>query len=107
MATGNILAEGNIDRAYIVTQTVDIGGVSANNTLTVNVTVPGVLPGDYVWGNIASFNPGLGLFNFTVTAPNNVQFRVGNVTAGSLDPSPQAMQFLIIRQDSTRNAFGV
>lgn len=107
MATGNILAEGNVDKAYIVTLTVDVGGVAANNTLAVSVTVPGVLPGDYVSCNISSFNAGLGIFNCVVTAANTVQVRFGNVTAGSLDPNPATMLFFIVRTDSTKNAFGI
>lgn len=104
MATGNILAEGNIDKMSIVTVQVDPGSCAANTTTTLAFTVPGVLPGDFVWVNYVAPTAGVGMVNARVSVANTVTVEFGNFTAAPVDPTATNARFMIIRTDATRTA---
>jgi hypothetical protein len=103
MATGNILAEGNIDRVSVVTQLVDLGSCAANTTTTLAITLPGVLPGDWVWANFASPTAGVGIVNARVSTANTITIEFGNFTAAPIDPTASNVRLLIVRTDAVRS----
>lgn len=105
MATGNILAEGNLDKLKLVSVSVDFPSISANTTGTSSVTVPGVRNGMFVWANMNNLPAGVGIVSCAPNGNDAVNLRLGNFTAGALDPAAQTVIFLIASSDVVLNAF--
>lgn len=61
------------------------GSVPANSGVSLNVTVPGVLPTDSVWANqtSATFAQGIGIVNAFSAAANQVTLQIHNCTTSS------------------------
>ncbi len=105
MATGNILAEGNTDRLKVITVAFDPFAIGAATTAEVAATVPGVLPGDFVWVNKPNIQAGLGIAGCRVTQANTVAVTFVNATAGSINPPLETYLFMVLRPDATLNSF--
>jgi len=106
MATGNILAEGNTDRLKVITVTWDPASITGTNTTSEqDVTVPGVMPGDFVFVNKPSLNAGVGIVNCRVKSANTVSVSWVNATAGAVNPGSESYTFLVLRPDATLTAF--
>lgn len=108
MATGNILAEGNLDKLKIIGP---IGynptSVAANTTSEQFITVPGILPNDAVVAFKINHDTGLGIVNARASAstPNTVAVTFMNSTAAPIDAASQNFFFLVFRPDATLTAF--
>lgn len=108
MATGNIIAEGNLDRAKIIGPIFfNPASVAAATTSEQSVTVPGVLPGDTVFCMKVTHDTGLGVVNCrsSLVSPNTVLITFANVTASPIDAAGQNFFFLVVRTDATLTAF--
>ena len=104
MATGNILAQGNIDKWMIVSGSMNPPSVGAQTSGTATMTVPGVRLGDFVVCAIPSqnLNAGMGISHAWVSAADTISVRIINATAGALDPVAATYNFLLVRpEDAT------
>ena len=105
MATGNILAEGNVDKAKLVTITFNAPSLPANSSGTVSITVPGVNVGDFVSFPNTIHTAGWGIVGARILVPDTIQLSVMNGTAAAADPPGNPFTFLIVRPDAPLNAF--
>jgi hypothetical protein len=106
MATGNILAEGNLDKLKILTATYSPALVAANTTAEQTFTLPGVAVGDFVYTNKPTAQAGLGIVGCRVSAANTVAITFSNNTGSGITPTAsQAYLFLVARPDATLAAF--
>lgn len=105
MATGNILAEGNIDKLKIISVTLNPSSVAANSTATQTVTVPGVRPGDFVYAIKPIDTAGFGVTGARSLSPDTVQLSIANPTGSAADPGSETWLFLIARSDAILTAF--
>lgn len=105
MATGNILAEGNTDRLKVISVTFNANNVGAGATTTQSITVPGVLPGDFVYAIKPTDTPGYCVTGMRVTVANTVQISAANPTGSAADPGSETWLFLVLRPDATLTAF--
>ena len=108
MATGNILGEGNINKACIIAFDINPPSVGANTTGQSTITVPGVKLGDVCFINVphSTFNQGLGLVNAYVSAADAIVVRWMNATAGALDAPSMTCSLLLIRPEATLTGTG-
>jgi hypothetical protein len=108
MATGNLLGEGNINKACVINFDINPQSVGANTTGQSTITVPGVKLGDMCFLNVptASFNQGLGCVNAYVSAADTVIVRWMNATAGALDAPNMTCHLFLIRPDATLTGTG-
>jgi len=107
MATGNILAEGNIDKVKILAVSVNLPSISAATTGQATVTVPGVQVGDFVALSVpvSTFNQGVGIVDCYVSAADTVVVRGMNATAGAIDVPAITCLLFVARPDATLTAF--
>ena len=105
MATGNILAEGNTDKLKLISVPLNPVSVPANSTATQSFTVPGVLPGDFVYINKPTDTAGFGITGARVLAANSVQMSIANPTGSAADPGLETYLLLVLRSDATLTAF--
>ena len=106
MATGNVLAEGNLDKLKLITLTWDPANITGTNTTSEQtVTVPGVQVGDFVWVNKPTLSAGVGIVGARVSAANTVAVTWVNATAGAVNPGAEVYTFLVVRSDAALNAF--
>ncbi len=70
-----------------------------NTTQEVDVTVNGVLVGDWVFVNKPSHSTGIGILNVRVKSANTVSITYGNLTGSGVDPASETYSLLIIRPD--------
>lgn len=70
--------------------TADVASLAANTTSDTALTVPGALVGDTVEITpLGTWPAGVVMGPHRVSAADTVQMRVGNVTAGAVDPASQ------------------
>ena len=108
MATGNVLAEGNLDKLKIIGPIgFNPASVGANTTSEQFLTVPGILPGDAVWCFKINHDTGLGIVNAraSATTPNTVAVTFANCTASPIDAASQNFWFVVFRPDAGLTAF--
>lgn len=105
MATGNILAEGNTDKLKVISVTFNPASVGGGATATQSVTVPGVLPGDFVYAIKPTDTPGFAVGGARVTVANTVQLSFLNPTGVAADPGLETWLFLVLRTDTILTAF--
>lgn len=108
MATGNILGEGNINKACIISFDINPPSIGANTTGQSTITVPGVKLGDMCFVNVptGSFNQGLGCVDAYVSATDTIIVRWMNATAGALDAPSMTCLLLLIRPDAALTGTG-
>lgn len=102
MATGNILAQGNIDKMAIVRRTVDFPSIPANSSASYSIPVPGVRTGDIAFvTNAGTTNAaGIVLGQCNITAADNIVVRVANITTGAVDDGSRDVYVIVIRPDA-------
>jgi hypothetical protein len=100
MATGNILAEGNIDKVVIVTRAIDISSLAANTTTDYSFTLPSARIGDFVMVNLQSTTAGVGIVNARISAAGFVTLQFVNATAAPVDPATSTALVMLIRSDA-------
>lgn len=105
MATGNILAEGNIDKVKVLSITFNPAQVPANSTATQSVACPGVRPGDYIACTKPTSTPGFLVSDARCLTPDVIQITFGNPTAAPSDPGQETWLVLIVRADAVLTAF--
>lgn len=105
MATGNILAEGNVDRAKILSVDVNLASVAGGAVATQTVTLPGVLPTDFVAIMKPSNTAGLLIGGARCLTAGSIQITYGNPTGVAADPGNETYLILIVRTDSTLLSF--
>lgn len=105
MATGNILAEGNIDKVKVLSIGINPAPVPANSTATQSVACPGVRPGDFIYCIKPLDTPGFLVGGARCLVADNIQLTVGNPTGSSADPGLETWLVLVIRTDAFLNAF--
>lgn len=81
------------------TATLDFGPIGAGATAELTTTVTGAATGDFVTVNAASLEADLVIGDAWVSAADTVTIRVGNISAGSIDPASQ--NFLIKVEPAT------
>jgi hypothetical protein len=91
---------GNVVFLSTVTVNYDANVTNTNTTQEAFVTVPGVLPGDFVMVNKPSNSPGIGIVNARVSAANTVGVTYGNFTGSAVNPPAENYLFCVIRPDS-------
>jgi hypothetical protein len=93
---------GNVFGLMVVTVTLDLASIAAATTAEQTFTVPGVRLGDMVLpGTVPStINAGLFVASARASATDQVALRVGNTTAGALDPAAATFTLFIVRPDS-------
>jgi len=99
MATGNILAEGNLDKIKIITMSINPASIAANTSAEQQFGVTGVLPGDVVFVNKSSVDAGTGIVGARVSSANTVGITFGNFTGGAIDPGSQTFTLVIVRPE--------
>jgi hypothetical protein len=82
----------NEDRFGVITFTYDPASVAAATTAEQTVTVPGVLPGDYISVSKPTLTAGVGIVNSRVSAANTVAITWVNATAAAVDPPSETYQ---------------
>ena len=95
------IVRGNVEGISLVSLTVNLDLTAANGTADHAVSVPGVRANkDMVFVNpLANINTGLAVTGAWVSANDVVTIRTINATAGSLNPAPITIKFLIVRQE--------
>ena len=89
----------NEDRFGVITFTYDPGSIAAATTAEQTVTVPGVLPGDYIEVTKPTLTAGVGIVNARVSAANTVAITWVNATAGAIDPPAETYQAWVFRPE--------
>jgi hypothetical protein len=76
--------------------TADVASLAANTTSDTALTVPGALVGDTVEITpLGTWPAGVVMGPHRVSAADTVQMRVGNVTAGAVDPASQQYKVVL------------
>lgn len=92
---------GNVYGLMVVTVNLDLLQLTTGVATDQTHTVPGVRVGDVVMMTAdADFPAGLVIGGARVSARDTVVIRLGNVTAGTINPAPAAYTFTIIRPDT-------
>jgi hypothetical protein len=89
----------NEDRFGVITFTYDPGSIAAATTAEQTVTVPGVLPGDYISVSKPTLSAGVGIVNCRVSAVNTVAVQWVNATAAAVDPGSETYQAFVFRAE--------
>ena len=87
-------------RFGVIQQSLDVASVSANTTAEQDFTVPGLLPGDWVFVNKPSLSAGLNIANARVKAANTLSLTFGNHTGSAIDPAAESYLIFWIRADA-------
>jgi len=79
---------------------IDLGSISANGSVEYEVTMQGVLEGDFIWPSypIELIDLGLVVAVPTVSEPNKIKFLVHNKSGGAINPASGSYKFLAYRQ---------
>ncbi len=93
----NLLVDGNVDKMFIVTTSINVASVSANTTAEQTFTVNGLKVGDMVYVNKPSASAGLGICNARVSAANTLALTFNNNTASPIDPAAESYTVLVVR----------
>lgn len=99
MSKSNLI-RGNIKAILAVQVSVDLPSVGAATTVNQTIAVAGAKTGDMVFASILN-NPTAGYFlgNAWVSATDVVTVRLGNTTAGALDPGVVNINLLIVQPE--------
>jgi len=95
---------GNVVLVSAVSVSFDANVTVTNTTQESTVTVPGVLPGDFVMVNKPSMSTGVGIVNARVSAADTVAITYGNFTGAGVNPAAETYLFCVIRPDSVRGS---
>jgi len=90
---------GGIKSMAVASFVLDTNITVTNTTQEVDVTVNGVLVGDWVFVNKPSHSTGIGILNVRVKSANTVSITYGNLTGSGVDPASETYSLLIIRPD--------
>jgi hypothetical protein len=91
----------NEDRFGVITFVYDPASIAAATTAEQTVTVPGVLPGDYIEVTKPTLSAGVGIVNARVSAANTVAITWVNATAAAVDPPSETYQAWVFRPEKT------
>jgi len=91
----------NEDRFGVITFVYDPASIAAATTAEQTVTVPGVLPGDYIEVTKPTLSAGVGIVNARVSAANTVAVQWVNATAAAVDPPSETYQAWVFRPEKT------
>ena len=107
MATGNILAEGNLDKIKILSVSVNLPSIATATTGQATLTVPGLQVGDFVAISVpvSTFNQGVGIVDCYVSATDTLIVRGMNATIGTIDVPAITCILFVARPDATLSAF--
>jgi len=105
MATGNILAEGNIDRVKLISRFLTPVSVAANTTATQSFAIPGLQTGDWIAPTMTVATAGIGIVDARVGANDTMTVTFCNTTGGPIVPTANTFRILVVRSDGTLNAF--
>ena len=92
---------GNIISITAVSVSYDANVTATNTTQESTVTVPGVLPGDFVMAQKPSHSTGIGIVNVRSSAKDTVAITYGNFTGSGVNPAAETYLFCVIRPDRT------
>jgi hypothetical protein len=106
MGSVNWLVDGNIDRGYLLSLTIDVGSVAANTTAEQTFPLGGVKLGDFVLVNKPTLSAGLGVSGARVSAANTVAITFNNNTGSPIDPASQTYLVLVLRPNQTITGIG-
>ena len=91
---------GNIVKIVSVSISYDANVTATNTTQESDVTVPGVLPGDFIMVNKPSHSTGIGIVNARAKSADTVAVTYGNFTGSGVNPAAETYLFCVIRPDS-------
>ena len=102
---GTTIGRGNILYDYLVAQSITWAAVNANTTAEQNVTVKGLVAGDYadLYSQNAAQTTGLTVVNIRCTANDVLTVQWVNSTAGALTPVAGVYLTNICRAESFSN----
>jgi hypothetical protein len=89
----------NEDRFGVITFVYDPASIAAATTAEQTVTVPGVLPGDYIEVTKPTLSAGVGIVNARVSAANTVAVQWVNATAAAVDPPSETYRAWVFRPE--------
>lgn len=98
MTTG--IKMGNVSGIYMARITIDPASVATITTAEQAFTVPGVLPGDFIFVNKPSVTAGLGIAGARASAANTIGVTFVNPTAGAIDAASETYTVLVMRPQS-------
>lgn len=90
---------GNIVSVTAVSVAYDANVTATNTTQDVDVTIPGVLPGDFVMANKPSYSAGIGIVNVRAKSADTVSVTYGNFTGSGVNPASETYLFCVVRPD--------
>jgi len=107
MATGNILAEGNVDKAKLIGPiSYNPASLGAQTSREDQIVVSGIMPGDLIFGVKITHDAGFVMCTCRAgTSPDRIAMTFANVTAAPIDPGNQSFYFLVVRPDAGLTAF--
>ena len=88
---------GNVRAMGVAQVTIDPASVATITTAEQTFTVPGLLPGDFVFVNKPSNTTGLGVCNARVSAANTLAISFVNPTAGGVDAASESWKVFWVR----------
>lgn len=96
------IISGNVKAIAVISVSLSPALVAQSTTAEQDVTVTGVLPGDYVFVNKPTAQAGLGIVGARVKSANTVSLTFANVPAGgNITPTAtESYVFLIVRPES-------
>ena len=93
--------DGNIAGLYAVSLTLDPASVATITAAEQDFTIPGVLPGDYIFSfAMQTATAGLGVAGYRVKAANTISVTFVNPTAGAINAAAVVCKIMIARLDS-------
>lgn len=105
MATGNILAEGNVDKAKIISRFLSPTQVNAATTSVQSFTVPGLIAGSWVWPTMTTSTTGIGIVDARCAVNDTLTITFMNATAVNITPTANTFRIMVVSPDATLASF--
>lgn len=96
----NGITMGNVKGLYLLTLSLAPVSVGANTTAEQDLTVPGLLVGDFVSVVKPSAQAGLGIVNSRVKSTNTLSITYVNATVSPIVPATEAYLIEVVRPSS-------
>lgn len=87
----------------IFTFTLDANVTATNTTQETDVTIPGLMVGDFVALNKPSHSTGVGIVNARVKAADTLSIQYMNATGSGVNPASEVYTLLVVRPEVTPN----
>ena len=102
---GTTIGRGNILYHFMMAPALTPVAVLQATAAEQSFTIPGLVVGDYVNGNLTSGTQtaGIGIVNMRVSAANTLTIAFSNSTAGSLTPAAGVYTVNVCRPESVQN----